>query len=831
MNYTETGDKTLVEITLAGDSSAFAELVRRHESRVVGSAMRITRNRYSAEDAAQDAFVSAWMNLDALRDPERFGAWVAKVASNRAKNLVAHYRATCADLSFDALEYGLSEVEPTTDEASERLRDELDALSPTLRETLTLHYFGGYSVAEIAKRLEIPIGTVKWRLSEGRRQLRKGYGIMEKSYNESETLVRRVMRQVEELKLWRLKSSREGFEDFYRLTLADVESLEESREKNHALADVLVHGAWWIPGEKNDELVARIKKAALDGHNESVMNTVAVWEWEKISKIDERRAFMRDTQLPELERLGFVKTVGYVAFWLGQSYFASDDLASAREWFEKCRVILEPSDVYYANSLAVLRLLNRLAERKIDDYRVCGEVWRELDGKLYFWEQPGFSGSSNDFADAIRFYASRCDSLIFDPAMKLGDVRKSSDGKVTLTFAEVADVETPAGVFENCAIFVRESASGDYFRHAKTAFAKGVGIVAQTADGFGTTREWVLTRCNLRGEGDFPLEVGNRWEYACTNPPEGEIFDVENYYEITSASGGRIVVESGFSAAKVGYTDDWRGQIAAMRYGYCDDSGDEPRLVDVEPRIRRCEALASTKREKLHTKIAADVMRRILATDSSFTPDCVEHGMWNFFEKCGVSVVDGSVKLADADRSVSFEWKENGMKGEGLKLLYSFLYDILQDGAGCLWSDAWEVGFTEERQIRGVTNRLEVRGCEPVTTPAGVFADCRLVRLTRDGLKGGQSYRGGEFEYTFARGVGLVKMSRPLENGTRENVWELTAYEGSGEGYFPVGDGFVRRYEPKSISDGWRASVEYTFDADESGLVCFRNALGTRVRG
>ena len=62
-NYSGKNDETLVELSLLGDDSAYAELISRHQRAVMGTAYKITENSFSAEDASQDAFVSAWMNL------------------------------------------------------------------------------------------------------------------------------------------------------------------------------------------------------------------------------------------------------------------------------------------------------------------------------------------------------------------------------------------------------------------------------------------------------------------------------------------------------------------------------------------------------------------------------------------------------------------------------------------------------------------------------------------------------------------------------------------------------------------------------------------------
>ena len=85
----------------------------------------------------------------------------------------------------------------------------------------------------------------------------------------------------------------------------------------------------------------------------------------------------------------------------------------------------------------------------------------------------------------------------------------------------------------------------------------------------------------------------------------------------------------------------------------------------------------------------------------------------------------------------------------------------------------------------------------------------------------------GDFELWYAKGVGLVKLSRPMK---APNVWQLTEYRGTGEGYFPAEDGFFRRYEPETLGEGFHASVEYTYVADKEGVTIFRNALGTQDR-
>ena len=74
-NYKDERDKRLVELTLCGDERAFCELVSRHEKSVLGTAYKIIGDRYGAEDIAQEAFATAWIQLKALAEQDKFGAY------------------------------------------------------------------------------------------------------------------------------------------------------------------------------------------------------------------------------------------------------------------------------------------------------------------------------------------------------------------------------------------------------------------------------------------------------------------------------------------------------------------------------------------------------------------------------------------------------------------------------------------------------------------------------------------------------------------------------------------------------------------------------------
>ncbi len=849
--YSDMSDETLVELCLLGDSGAFEELVLRHEKAVMGTAEKVTGSRFTAEDASQDAFVSAWMRLDSLRDRSRFRPWVCAIAKNCAIRLVTRYRSVVPDISLNLVENEELSDDPDPEMSSlissgsaAELHAMVDALSEKLRETIRLHYFEGYSVNEIADLLSVPAGTVKWRLAEGRKQLRKGYGIVEKEYNENEALVSRVMRQVEELKLWQFKRDKTGFEEDYKNVLAAVESLDESKEKQHMLADVWLRGAWWIPGKANEEVFSEIKQAALAGHNDDVMQYVAAREYNKVPIGEERMKFMRDTQIPELLAGGFSKAAGMVSFWCGVELGDLGRMEEAYEAFEKTISLLEPTNVYYAIALSAIWTEKKLAEAeaagdKDAGIAYMGETYQRIGGKWYFWQEPGYYRREgiDDIEIAPLYWLSRCDELIDDPDMKPGDTRTSADGKSTMT-CRLAEkpVVTPAGTFENCFEFrTTDKSRSDY--DTTTVIASGIGIVEQ----INHSLKWKIVLKKYRisgGDGRIPFAVGNRWEYHIEK--EGHLIEDEQYMEVTGVRDTLTAMSIGMFARLRYDVNSWLGCTLAARNGYFVPEGtDGGHLVDVEKYLVGAERTAKTRREKVHTTVANKVMRNIFATDDIFNPDYTEKLRWTFFEPYAPQRNGDSLCLGEYDSTYSFElkdwyWKDGKSCFDMYAVGCNFLYEIVNFALGALWSDKWIPGYSEERKFKqydmDVSGKIAVGEDETVETPVGTFPNCRHIAAD---MRGGFGYWSGHTEFWYAEGVGLVKFLRTVtECGEpwRNAVWLLTEMTGTSEGFFPAADGFFRKYEAQNLENGYHGSAEYTYLEDEQGLTIYKAAFGTQDR-
>lgn len=839
----EEKDETLVDLTLLGNDAAYEELVIRYGKLVNSVAYRITGNKYSAEDAAQDAFVSAWMKLDTLNEREKFSSWVCRIAGNTAKNIAFHYRNTAADISLDLVSYfeseecGEPEITLVADSENEELREAVEALTEKIRETVKLHYFDGYSVKEIAEMLSLPAGTVTWRLSEGRKQLRKGYGIMEKTvYDENESLEKRVLRQIDELRKSTRKNDRSGFENDYREVLAAVESLSNTDKKNFMLAEVLTLGYWFLPGAKNDETFRRIKEAVEASHNDEVMQAVLAVENNKYR----RKAaldFMRG-KIDALRAGGYRLALGYEIFWYAAELLTKHDRCDeAFAEFRKVTEVLDPSDVYYASAVGAIKAAELCDRIMVNGDCMIGATGNllEKDGdKLYFTDLPGFLSEGSGLFCGL----GMCDRMVLDSSMKPGDTFVASDGESAYTVKSSSEnVTVPAGTFGGCILIEVCKADGCA---AKAWIAPGVGIVKAEVKRW-SCEEWVLTEftCTDNSSGEIiPFDVGNRWKFSLSNRDKWskwDLHDIESIYEVVYADDKKINISQYEHKKPADFNKSTvDGNCAFIRAKYV-KNGDDAGLCnrdEVYASLDLMQKASKTDYERKFASAFADVTKRIFETDEKANPDYTEKGVWNFFNLYRVVERECEKKIIEC--SVHIEWKDTRtMDFDGTKLLHAFLLSIWSDDIGCLWSDKFVPGYTENKNVvifaDSVRREITVGEDETVTTAAGTFEGCRHIHVQIDGLSRGLAYFGGCMDFWFAPGVGLVRYERATDC-ERDNVFELTSYEGTGEGYFPAAAGLFRRYEPTDLRGGWHSSVEHTYAEKDGEIRIIENILGTRDR-
>lgn len=175
-------EELLLEKARHGDQEAFGELVRLYEKKVYALTLRMCKNPDDAAEAAQEAFLAAWQGLKFFRGEASFSTWLYRLASNACVDLLRkeqRHKAAAGPSLNDADTYiEVADDAATPQELAERseLREQIEeglqSLSPEHREVLILRELHQLSYDEIAQTLDLDTGTVKSRISRGRKALR-----------------------------------------------------------------------------------------------------------------------------------------------------------------------------------------------------------------------------------------------------------------------------------------------------------------------------------------------------------------------------------------------------------------------------------------------------------------------------------------------------------------------------------------------------------------------------------------------------------------------------------------------------------------------------------
>ena len=164
--------RALVDRAKQGDAEAFDALARTVGDRCMAIAYRILRDADMAEDAVQAALITAWRELRTLRDPDRFEPWLHRILTNECYAEARRRTRWSADIRVLPVdrEQGTGGILTVND------RDQLDRafrrLTLEQRAVLVFRHYLDLTLAEVADRLGIPVGTAKSRLHHATAALR-----------------------------------------------------------------------------------------------------------------------------------------------------------------------------------------------------------------------------------------------------------------------------------------------------------------------------------------------------------------------------------------------------------------------------------------------------------------------------------------------------------------------------------------------------------------------------------------------------------------------------------------------------------------------------------
>jgi RNA polymerase sigma-70 factor (ECF subfamily) len=182
----------LVALARAGDRAAFGRLIEDHLAAARRVALAAVGQISDADEAVQEASVTAWQRLDGLQEPGAFRGWFMRIVWRKAldrrrslRSWFERFGSSPIDTAAPTLEHATSDPQPDelvmSRDLAAAITQVVRALPRKLRDPFLLAASGDHRYEDIATLVGSPVGTVKWRISEARRLIRLkldrlGYG-------------------------------------------------------------------------------------------------------------------------------------------------------------------------------------------------------------------------------------------------------------------------------------------------------------------------------------------------------------------------------------------------------------------------------------------------------------------------------------------------------------------------------------------------------------------------------------------------------------------------------------------------------------------------------
>ena len=173
-------DIELIEQTLGGNQSAYADLVKRHQRFVFTLALRFAKGREDAEEIAQDCFIKAYRSLSAFQQQSKFSTWLYSIVYTTAMTFLRKKRIDTSsiddDESYIQIEgkpSGYDEYNVENKSRSYYLNQAIEQLLPDDATIITMFYKGEQSLEEIAQVMGMEANTVKVKLFRARQRLKE----------------------------------------------------------------------------------------------------------------------------------------------------------------------------------------------------------------------------------------------------------------------------------------------------------------------------------------------------------------------------------------------------------------------------------------------------------------------------------------------------------------------------------------------------------------------------------------------------------------------------------------------------------------------------------
>ena len=177
----EFNERDMIERASGGDAAAFNRLMEQHERRMYAVALRMCGNREDAQDCLQEAMLRVYRAIGGFKGQSSFSTWVYRITMNTCLDELRRKKNSQSASLDNLLEMGWSPTDDSNAPEKQAMRSELrrnlnraiQELPEEMRAAVVLRDIQGFSYDEIARMLEINVGTIKSRISRGREKLRE----------------------------------------------------------------------------------------------------------------------------------------------------------------------------------------------------------------------------------------------------------------------------------------------------------------------------------------------------------------------------------------------------------------------------------------------------------------------------------------------------------------------------------------------------------------------------------------------------------------------------------------------------------------------------------
>lgn len=179
-------DEQLINMSVKGDASAFGVLIERYQNKAYAISVKIVQNHDDALDCVQDSFIKAFRSLSSFNFQSSFNTWLYRIVTNTSLDLLRKNKKYQSNIPiekplsgdddddyFIQIEDRKADVEniAVSNQTVIAVREAIDKLSEDLKKVIILFDIEQFSLIEVSKILNIPVGTVKSRLFRAREKL------------------------------------------------------------------------------------------------------------------------------------------------------------------------------------------------------------------------------------------------------------------------------------------------------------------------------------------------------------------------------------------------------------------------------------------------------------------------------------------------------------------------------------------------------------------------------------------------------------------------------------------------------------------------------------